>query len=100
MVIVRCLELFFNLNDTSGQLCLKELSDGQKVVDVLRDWKALKDLPKDHPAQNYRSQWDAMSIEDTYGFLLYHGRVIVPEATRKRVLALLHLEGIPCLMLE
>ena len=69
---------------------LKELSDDakadtdyQKVVDVLRDWKALKDLPKDHPAQRYKSQWDAMSIEDAYGFLLYHGRVIVPEAARK-----------------
>ena len=59
---------------------------------VLREWKALKDLPRDHPAQGYKSQWDAMSVEDTYGVLLYHGRIVVPEAARKRVLASLHLQ--------
>ena len=78
---------------------LEELSDDaendtdyQKVVKVLREWKALKDLPRDHPAQGYKSQWDAMFVEDTYGFLLYHGRIVVPEAARKRVLTSLHLQ--------
>ena len=64
----------------------------QAVVDVLKSWKPLKFFPKDHPAQNYKSQWDAMSLEDTYGFLLYHGRIIVPEAAKKQVLASLHLQ--------
>ena len=78
---------------------LKQLSDHakadidyQRVVDVLSNWKTLKSLPTDHPAQNYKSQWDAMSFEDTYGFLLYHGRIIVPEAVKKQILTSLHLQ--------
>ena len=44
---------------------LKQLSDHakadvdyQKVVDALSNWKNLKNLPEDHPAQSYKSQWD------------------------------------------
>ena len=78
---------------------LKQLSDHakadidyQRVVDVLSNWKTLKSLPTDHHAQKYKSQWDAMSFEDTYGFLLYHGRIIVPEAAKKQILNSLHLQ--------
>ena len=64
----------------------------QKVVTALREWRKLKDLPKTHPAQEFKSQWDAMAADDTYGFAMYHNRIVVPEAAKKMALASLHVQ--------
>ena len=66
--------------------------DYQKVIDVLRNGKALKNLPNDHVALNYKSIWESMSFNDTYGLLTYHDRIIVPIAARPRILSTLHLQ--------
>ena len=39
--------------------------DYQKVYLAVKNHKKLNELPKDHPAQHYRSYWHAMSLEQT-----------------------------------
>ena len=54
----------------------------QEVVTAVRsglyDGKRIKNLPRSHPALQYRGQWDYMAVEDV--FLTFHGRLVVPEA--------------------
>ena len=69
-------------------------TDYQEVVATIRgrqyDGKKIRNLHKSHPAQQYRSQWDSMTVDGI--FLKYHGRMVVPEAARKEVLANLHIQ--------
>ena len=68
--------------------------DYQEVVTTVRrrqyDEKKIRNLHKSHPANQYRSQWDSMTVDGI--FLTYHGRMVVPEAARKEVLANLHIQ--------
>ena len=68
--------------------------DYQEVVTTVRgrqyDGKKIRNLHKSHPAHQYRSQWDSMTVDGI--FLTYHGRMVVPEAARKEVLANLHIQ--------
>ena len=67
--------------------------DYQKVYLAVKNRKKLNELPKDYPAQHYRSYWHAMSLEQTLPKLVfYHGRVIVPKAAKKEVMETLHLQ--------
>jgi hypothetical protein len=66
--------------------------DYQRVVVAVREKAVLKDLNKRHPAQKYRAHWDAMAVEDSYGLLTYHNRIIVPEAARTNILSSLHIQ--------
>ena len=75
-------------SDAEYQTVVETLSKGKAKDELV----AIKDLHRDHPAQKYKSQWDAMAVDDTYGFLTYHNRIIVPKAARKAVLALLHVQ--------
>ena len=78
-------------------LALTELADQAKldrdylrVVAALRENANVKKLKSRYPAQRYWAHWDAMTVEETYGFLTYHYPIIVPEAARTKVLASLH----------
>ena len=68
--------------------------DYQEVVATIRgrqyDGKKIRNLHKSHPANQYRSQWDSMTVDGI--FLTYHGRMVVPEAARPEVLANLHIQ--------
>ena len=44
------------------------------LLEMLENVLEVKNLPKNHPAQKLKSQWQAMSIEETIPMLaLYHG---------------------------
>jgi hypothetical protein len=62
----------------------------QEVIASLRSGAPVRTLNDRHPAQQYRGQWDAMAIEETYNFLTYHKRIIIPKAARKKILSSLH----------
>ena len=68
--------------------------DYQEVVNTVLsrkyDRKLLRTLHKHHPAHQYSAQWDGMSINRI--FLMFHGRMIVPAAARRKVLSNLHLQ--------
>ena len=71
-----------------------EDKDYQKVADIVLsrkyEGKLLRTLNKQHPAHQYSAQWDGMSVHGI--FLTFHGRMIVPEAARRKVLTNLHLQ--------
>ena len=61
--------------------------DYQKVWAAVRECRELNLLPSNHPAQAYKSYWDAMAVElELPNLVLYHGRIIVPKKARKEVL--------------
>ena len=70
-------------SDTEYQMIVETLSKCKAKDEIV----AIKDFHRDHPAQKYKSQWD-----DTYGFLTYHNRIIVPKAARKAVLESPHVQ--------
>ena len=80
-------------------LALNELSEFaandltyQEVMKCVRERRELKNLPKNHPAQSFKKQWDSMSIESTHGLLLYDDRIVVPQPAKKKILSILHLQ--------
>ena len=68
--------------------------DYQEVVTTIRketyDGKKIKNLPKSHPANQYRSRWHDIAVKGI--FLTYQGRLVVPEAARPEVLANFHIQ--------
>uniref|UniRef100_A0A0K2TXQ7 Uncharacterized protein n=1 Tax=Lepeophtheirus salmonis TaxID=72036 RepID=A0A0K2TXQ7_LEPSM len=60
------------------------------IIYVLKDYKDLNSLPKNHIVLNYQSQWDGLSIDEDYHLLLYHSRIFIPTEARKRVLQILN----------
>ncbi len=51
-----------------------EDQDYIKIYDAIKKKMELKNLPKNHPAQKLKNQWQAMSIEESIPMLaLYHG---------------------------
>ena len=82
-----------------SDLALSELSEFaandptyQEIMKCIRERRELKNLPKNHPAQAFKKQWDSMSIESTHGLLLYDDRIVVPQPARKKILSILHLQ--------
>ena len=78
-------------------LALRKLSEAtskdavyQEIMKAIRGHKVLKDLPTDHPGQAFKQQWDALSIDETHGLLLFHERIVVPKLARREVLERLH----------
>ena len=71
-----------------------EDKDYQEVVTTLRSGpynaKKIKNLHKSHPAQQYHSWWDSLAVEGVN--LTYHGRMVVPEVARPRVLTNLQIQ--------
>ena len=65
----------------------------QQVYEAIKGNRDIVKLPTTHPAQKFRSQWDALSTEETLPHLiLYHGRIVVPEEARKEILKTLHIQ--------
>ena len=62
----------------------EEDTNYQKVYEAVRAHKRLDSLPKDHPAQDYKSYWHAMSTEQVLQkLIMYHGRILVPKVAHK-----------------
>ena len=94
-VLVRSL----SCQDEIPDLALTQLSEAasqdslyQEVFKAVQDKKLLKNLPPDHPAWIYNNQWESLSVEEKYGLILYHDRIVVPKAARKKLLELLHIQ--------
>ena len=65
----------------------------QKVYEAIRAHKRLESLPKDQPAQDYKSYWHAMSTEQALPKLnIYPGRILVPNVAHKQILENLHMQ--------
>ena len=58
-----------------------------KAVSSKADWK---NLPHQHPARLYRNQWDFLAVEKDVGLLTVNGRIVIPRAAQKAVLAGIH----------
>ena len=63
----------------------------QLVIQALRDDKDPKMLPLTHPARLYANMWDEISLDKTFGLLMYQTRLIIPERARSDILDKLHL---------
>ena len=66
--------------------------DYQAIVDTIAQKKKLSDLPKSHPAQVFKNQWDYLSFQHEFGLITYNERIVVPEEARKGVLETLHIQ--------
>ena len=65
----------------------------QKVHEAVKGCKTPHNLPTSHPAQAFKSQWDALSTDLTLAhLLLYHGCIVLPEAAKKEVLKTQHVQ--------
>ena len=65
----------------------------QMVLNAVKTHKKLGQLPRDHPAQDYRSHWDAMSVEPGLPkLMLYHGRIMIPKDAKREILETLHMQ--------
>ena len=71
----------------------EEDTNYQKVYEAIRAHKRLDSLPRDHPAQNYKSYWHAMSTEQALPkLIMYHGWILVPNVAHKQILETLHMQ--------
>ena len=69
----------------------EEDTNYQKVYEAIQAHKRLDSLPRDHPAQNYKSYWHPMSTEQPLPkHIMYHGRILVPKVAHKQILETLH----------
>ena len=87
------------VEEVQTDLALKKLSEAtaddatyQEIMKAIRGHKILKDLPKDHPGQAFKQQWEALSVDETHGLLLYYERIVVPKLARKEILEKLHIQ--------
>ena len=63
----------------------------QKVHEAVKGCKTPHNLLTSHPAQVFKSQWEALSTDLALPqLLLYHGRIVVPEVAKKEVMKTLH----------
>jgi len=62
----------------------------QQIIEAFRSNKHPKNLPPGHPARQFKSYWDEISLKNN--LLLYQGsRIIVPHQMRKSILDKLHI---------
>ena len=94
-ILVRSL----SCEDKIPDLALLQLSEAasqdglyQEVFKAVQDRKLLKNLPPGHPGWVYNNQWESLSVEEKYGLVLFHDRIVVPKAARKKLLELLHVQ--------
>ena len=65
----------------------------QKVHEAVKGCKTPHNLLTSHPAQVFKSQWEALSTDLALPqLLLYHGRIVVPEVAKKEVIKTLHVQ--------
>ena len=71
----------------------KEDEDYQSVYEAIESFKEVHKLPDGHPGQMFKMHWHALSTEpDMPNLILYHGRIVVPEAARNEALENLHIQ--------
>ena len=71
----------------------EEDTNYQKVYEAIQAHKRLDSLPKDHPAQDYKSYWHAMSTEQLLPKpIMYLRRILVPNVAHKQILETLHMQ--------
>jgi hypothetical protein len=70
----------------------EEDEDYQEVVDAIKRGAHVKKLHKLHPAQQYRSIWEEISVYEEDRLLTIGNRIIVPKAARKEILASIHIQ--------
>ena len=80
-------------------LALQELSEAAMNDDAYKEIcravdikKPLKDLPTDHPGRHFTKEWDFLRVDEVYGLLLFHDRIVVPKLAKKKILELLHVQ--------
>ncbi|QQP48708.1 Uncharacterized protein FKW44_009103, partial [Caligus rogercresseyi] len=94
-ILVRSMKLHEEKMDPALKVIVEAASSDieyQNVLQVLKDRKCLDSLPKGHVVLKYRSYWDGLSFDESYGFLLYHSRIFVPMEARMKILKILHLQ--------
>lgn len=62
-----------------------------RVYEVLRKGKCVSDQALDHPAQQFKKEWDRLSTDINGLILIDSSRIIIPIKARKEVLRRLHL---------
>ena len=73
--------------------CAIQIMLVKKVHEAVKGCKTPHNLPTSHPAQAFKSQWDALSTDLTLAhLLLYHGCIVLPEAAKKEVLKTQHVQ--------
>ena len=84
--------------EANPDLAISELSKAasddlayQEIMEAIKEEKFLKDLNSDHPGHIYKSIWDSLGIDDRYGLLTFHDRIVVPRSERKNILEKLHI---------
>ena len=70
----------------------EEDKDYQEVVDAVKRGIHVKKLHKSHPAQQYRSLWEEISVYEEDRLLTISNRIIVLTAARKAILASIHIQ--------
>ena len=69
----------------------KSDKDYQQIVTAFKKGDLPEKLPQSHPARQYASVWEDISLFDEYPLLVYQGhRIIVPQSCRKGILEILH----------
>ena len=64
--------------------------DYSSVINAIVDGKHPSTLPPNHPARNFRSIWDDLSVLDDTLLVLNDSRLVVPKECREKVLSNLH----------
>ena len=65
--------------------------DYQRIVNAFRSGDHPEKLPQSHPARQFTSVWETISLYDEHPLLVFEGhRIIVPQSCRKDILAVLH----------
>ena len=64
----------------------------QEVLTAIQNKKEVENLPPSHPGKLFKNQWDYLSVEEKYGLIVFHDRIVVPKAAQKKILEVLHLQ--------
>jgi len=64
--------------------------DYSSCVDAILARTPVNSLPPDHPAREYKSHWDKLSVSED-GLIIFDGcRLVIPISARGKVLEFLH----------
>jgi hypothetical protein len=84
---------FTTTEDPKLQRLIKEASsdkDYRAIILALSQDKVLKNLPPTHPARQFSSVWDRLSLFENQLLVYDNDRIVVPKAVRQDILKMLH----------
>ena len=64
----------------------------QEIISLLKQGKNPNQLPDNHPAKLFKEQWPHLHFDPHCDLLLFHSRIVIPEAARPDILKNLHLQ--------